>query len=72
MSKDTAAAGISGLTYLMMKAWPEEVTRMVYDHLGALWIDKVVPDWWKCRWVASIPQNPKEPTMAELKVTRKC
>ena len=77
MSKDTAG-GMSGLTYSMMKAWPEELTRMVYDHLSSLWIAKVVPDWWKCRWVAPIPKNPKEPTLAELRpivlleVMRKC
>ena len=55
MSKDTAG-GMSGLTYSMMKVWPEEVIRMVYDHLSSLWIDKVVPDWWTCRWVAPIPK----------------
>ena len=78
MSKDTAGGMSSGLTYSMMKAWPKEATRMVYDHLSALWMAKVVSDWWKCRSIAPIPKNAKEPTMAELRpnvlleVLRKC
>ena len=39
---------------------------MAYDQLFVLLIAKVVPDWWKCRWVAPIPMNPRASTMAEL------
>ena len=43
-SGDTAG-GMQGLTYAMMKAWPEKVLRTAYDLLCTLWEDHMVPDW---------------------------
>ena len=37
------AGGMQGLTYAMMKAWPEGITRYVYDLLCSLWREKMVP-----------------------------
>ena len=36
-SPSTTAGGPSGLTYGMMKAWPEEVSRLAYDLLVKMW-----------------------------------
>ena len=36
-SPGTTASGPSGLTYGMMKAWPEEVSRLAYDLLVKMW-----------------------------------
>ena len=44
-SPGTTASGPSGLTYGMMKAWPEEVSCLAYDLLVKMWGAKHVPDW---------------------------
>ena len=67
-SPGTTASGSSGLTYAMMKAWPEEVSRLAYDLLAKMWEAKHVPDWWKFRWLAPIPKNPLAPTVDELRL----
>ena len=37
------AGGMQGITYAMMKAWPEDITCYVYDLLCSLWREKMVP-----------------------------
>ena len=77
-SPGSTASGPSGLTYGMMKAWPEEVSHLAYDILVKMWGAKHVPEWWKFRWLAPIPKNPLAPTVDELRpimlleVLRKC
>ena len=41
--KGDTAGGMQGLTYDMMKTWPQEVTRYVKDLLCSVWTDKMVP-----------------------------
>ena len=70
-SPGTTASGSSGLTYAMMKAWPEEVSRLAYDLLAKMWGAKHVPDWWKFRWLA--PHSPlRLMSYGFLEVLRKC
>ena len=77
-SPSTTAGGPSGLTYGMMKAWPEVVSRLAYDLLVKMWGLNHVPDWWKFHWLAPIPKDPLTPTVVELRpiilleVLRKC
>ena len=59
----TTAGGPSGLTYGMMKAWPEEVSRLAYDPLAKMWGAKHVPDWWEFRWLVPIPKDPLVPAV---------
>ena len=69
---------MQGLTYAMMKAWPEDITRYVYDLLCSLWHQKMVPGWWRHRWLIPFPKKPENPTLEELRpiflleATRKC
>ena len=77
-SPSTTAVEPSGLTYGMMKAWPEEVSRLAYDLRARMWGAKYVPDWWKFRWPAPILKDPLAPMVDELRpitlleVQRKC
>ena len=38
-----STGGMSGLTYEMVKHWPDDVVYMVYDLIVAMWTDKTVP-----------------------------
>ena len=51
-----SSSGMSGYTYRMQKAMPEEVIREIYDQLSNMWQDKHIPDWWKWRWFCPIPK----------------
>ena len=50
----------------------------MYDLMCALWKDKMVPGWWRHRWLIPLPNKPENPTLDELRpivlleVTRKC
>jgi hypothetical protein len=72
------AGGMQGLTFAMMKAWPEEVMKQVYDLLCSLWVERMVPMWWQYRWLIPIPKRPETPSLQELRpivlleVMRKC
>ena len=72
------AVGLSGLTYGMMKAWPDEVSRLAHDLMVAMWGTNHVPEWWKFRWLAPIPKDPLAPSVDKLRpimlleVIRKC
>ena len=51
------AAGMDGLTYDMMKAWPDSFTHAAYDTLLTLRRDKDVPTYWKWMWLVPIPKK---------------
>jgi hypothetical protein len=40
---NTTVGGMSGLTYAMMKAWPEKVTATVFESMLQLWEQKETP-----------------------------
>ena len=61
-----SAGGPSGLTYGMMKTWPAQVQRAVYDALAANWTTKEIPDDWKWRWLLPIPKA-EDPTLKQLR-----
>ena len=52
-----SAPGFSGLDYNMIKSWPDELLRVVYDDLAAQWSKREIPDWWRWRWLCPIPKK---------------
>ena len=50
------AGGISGLTYDLMRQWPEHVIKDVYAACCELWQARAVPIEWTRRWVHLIPK----------------
>lgn len=65
-SKSGSAAGMSDLSYDMMKAWTSEIHEAVYVALATLWNDKTIIDSWKWKWLNPIPKNP-DPSISELR-----
>ena len=43
-TKSGSAAGMSDLSYGMVKAWPEEIHEAVYQSLAELWMSKTVAE----------------------------
>ena len=74
---NTTVGGMSGLTYSMMKAWPEEVTDQAFAALLQLWEDKSTPEWWQWRWMCPKPKVTEDVKLTDLRplvlveVTRK-
>ena len=58
-----SAPGISGLSYNMVKAWPDNCKQMAYDCLARQWEDKYTCPSWKWRWLVPIPKKQNDLTM---------
>ena len=56
LSKKDSAAGLSDLSYNMLKIAPLPVITAIYDCLCALWVNKEVPEHHKWRWLLPIPK----------------
>ena len=66
--RSSTSPGASGLTYGMIKHWPDSLIASVYDHLASLWESKAVPPWWQDRWLCPIPKVPDpDPSMDDLR-----
>jgi hypothetical protein len=65
-AKSGSAAGMSDLSYDMVKAWPEEIHQAVYQSLAELWMSKTVAESWKWKWLNPIPKA-VDPTINELR-----
>jgi hypothetical protein len=63
--KTNSAPGMSGLSYNMIKTWPQEVREAVYNDLRDLWERREFPDDWTWRWLAPIPKVP-DPSLNHL------
>jgi hypothetical protein len=61
-----SAGGISGLTYNMVKAWPDKVKELAYALLSECWANNIIPDFWRIKWLVPIPKTP-EPTLNDLR-----
>ena len=59
-AKSNSAGGLTGATYNMYKALPEEVLKDIYKHIETIWKDKVIPTFWKHRWLKPIPKGTPE------------
>ena len=61
-----SAPGLSGLSYSMIKLWPERIVVEMYSALTRLWNTKSTPEYWKWRWLVPIPKA-KSPSLLELR-----
>ena len=74
---NTTVGGMSGLTYSMMKAWPEELADFVFTALLAHWEGKETPEFWRWRWLCPKPKVSDNVQLSDLRplvlveVTRK-
>jgi hypothetical protein len=62
-----SSAGISGLSYNMLKKTPEPVLRDIFDTLVLLWPSKAVPDWWQWRVLAAVPKVPDSNSLDHIR-----
>ena len=51
----------------MVKEWPAELTRIVYELLVEMWTDRYIPSWWRWRWLVPLPKKPTAPTIDGLR-----
>ena len=51
------AAGMTGLTYQLMKVWPDRVIERVYELMVMQWNSDSLPEFMKWRWLCPIPKN---------------
>ena len=64
--RPVGAPGPSGLSYNMIKAWPEHVRQIVYECLCELWQDRAAPQHWKWRFLVPIPKK-ESPTLNDVR-----
>ena len=48
---------MTGLTYGLMKIWPEDVVKKVYDLMLQQWTNKAMPEFMEWRWLCPIPKK---------------
>ena len=56
-AKKGSAPGVSGLSYNMIKSWPDQCKQVAYDCLVRQWRDKHICPSWKWRWLVPIPKK---------------
>ena len=61
-----SAGGSTGLTYALMKHWPEDIHRLMYDLLAVMWDAKMIADRWQFRWLVTIPKQPDQPSLQAM------
>ena len=64
-AKDSSA-GMSGLSYNMLKCWPTHFREAAYSALISLWNSSTVPSQWRWRWLVPIPKVPN-PSLQDLR-----
>lgn len=63
----SSAGGMSGLTYSMIKAWPEAFKAAAYSALAAIWESGVPPEYWKFKWIVPLPKDSGEVKISRLR-----
>ena len=61
-----SAAGMSGLSYNMVRCWPKHFIDAAFSALDTLWDSSVVPSQWRWRWLIPIPKVPN-PSLTDLR-----
>ena len=61
------APGMTGLTYGLMKIWPEELMDRVYDLLVRQWNSDSMSEFMKWRWLCPIPKKQGDISMEDLR-----
>ena len=64
------APGMTGLTYGLMKAWPDKVIALVYELLVKQWNSSSMPEFIKWRWMFPIPKKQGGVRMTDLRPYR--
>jgi hypothetical protein len=64
-----SAPGFSGLSYLMVKLWPEPVTERAYECLKEAWLKREGLEGWGIRLLAPIPKK-TNPELKDVEVLR--
>ena len=60
--------GPSGLSYAMMKEWPEPVLARAHAAVQAIWADKIIPSCWNKKWLCPKPKvHPDLATLQDLR-----
>ena len=60
----SSVPGPSGLSYAMMKEWPEEVLQAAHLAMTQIWETGTIPNWWQWKWNCPIPKT--DPDIATL------
>jgi hypothetical protein len=72
-----SAGGPSGLTYLLVQLWPDEIKDKIYEELKRGWVDKSPSKLWSMKLLQTIPKKKEDPGLQDLRplmlleVTRK-
>ena len=61
-----SAPGISGLSYNILKTIPQHLSKAMYEAMAEFWDDKLIPDFWKWRWILPIPKE-ADPSLNDLR-----
>ena len=61
-AKTNSAAGMTGVSYNMLKKLPGGLVQNLHYCLSRIWEEKTTPDWWTKKWCVPIPKNPQEIT----------
>ena len=61
-----SAGGLTGLTYDMVKLWPEAMVTKAYNALANLFRDRAVPKFWQLAWLVPIPKC-EQPSLLDLR-----
>ena len=61
-----SAGGPSGLTYLLVQQWPENVKLRVHQALSEAWKNRVKVPGWGRRWLQPIPKI-QDPGLEDLR-----
>ena len=56
-SSTSTSPGFSGLSFNMIKRWPEDLKRQVFDALSVLWAERTTPAGWKIRMMCLKPKT---------------
>ena len=68
LASNNTAPGPSGLSFNMIKSWPDDVIQTVFSALNTLWNTKDIPSQWKWRWLCLKPKiDAGVPTASELR-----
>ena len=64
----SSVPGPSGLSYAMMKEWPDEVLLTAHSAMTTIWDTGTIPSWWQWKWICPIPKvDPETATLDDLR-----
>ena len=64
--KGGSTGGFTGLTYELIKAWPESTLRMVHKLLSQAWMSRSTLEYWNWKWLVPIPKVP-DPNVDQIR-----